>query len=638
MLSLERVARERIAEVCDRAFEETFRNDPNVFIIRSVHSKVAVLASHAALESRLAEQLGARLCASVVRVIATPSNHENVVRFENQAEFVSSFLSDYIAGTAWDHWYHGAFRTYRDLPVDQTVLAILIENLDCLGQILRSLKKANALIAVLAALGPEGQRRLWLRAATHFSEHISEDAIRIFVQIAFHLIDSLDLWASSRPSEQDCLRDYCFSKPASPQWTDPSSLASEVFEVLRFLARRGSLLLPQSFGTDDLSKLDAVLNSSCEWLDRILLKNSFLALLGPAPPQSSSCATTSRPSRLTPAQLRLLRSLLSSLREGLCPLDPAEANPHSHLLRLLAGLATAEPCASFACLHVLESVVEAWLVLRNSMQRNADLVNLRRGQLDYILANVCSADQNRLRAHLQSVANAGEPAIVVVEELLKQSPSKLIVAALDHLHSNCAGLFLLVRTVQDLRLSALLKDSGFPSLEPLLVALSLRIAGPDALQSDIIDPGAALWSGITAEEFPNHLSRLLTLDAIHFRNSLSELLTDQRLIDSGSGSEFIENLPVPNLPEEISNLIDFTAASLLHTWARWLPGLSRSSVPFLLEKFINRGGTLHFYSDHIDVTLSPGPLDAILKMAGYLSDSPFIPWLGNRFVRFRAAS
>jgi len=638
VLSLERVSRERIAEVCDRTFEETFQNDPSVFVVRSVHAKVAVLASHATLESRLAEQLGARLCASVVRVIAGPSNHENVVRFENQAEFVSSFLADYVAGTAWDHWYHGAFCPYRSLPTEQAVLSILIENLDYLGEILHRLTRANALSAVLAALGTDGQRRLWLRVATRSSGQLSEDAVRIFVQTAFHLIDSLSLWVSSRPSEQDTCRDYLLSQPASPQWTTPSSLASAVLDVLRFLTHQGLLLVPHSFAPDQIDKLNAALNDSCDWLDRSHLKNSFLALLAPVTPQSSMRASTLRPSLLTPAQVQLLRSLLLSIRERFCALDPVDRKPHAHLLRLLAALAAAEPSVNLAHLPVLESIVETWLALRERGQSDADLLALRRGQPDSLLGPVSPAEKNHLRPHLHSVANAGESAIALLEELLTQYPAKTSSAALDHFNSNCAGLFLLVRTVQDLRLAALFKEAGFPSVEPLLVALSLRIAGTSALQDGALDPCVALWSGIGAEGFANLLPRLRTLVLDCFRQNLSELIAAQGLIDPISPHEFALQPLSLELPPEISSVIEFTAACLLHAWARWLPGLSGSSVGFLLDKFISRTGALYLYADRIDVTLSPGPLDAILKMAGYLSDSPTIPWLGNRFVRFCATS
>jgi hypothetical protein len=638
VLSLERIARERIAEVCGRAFEETFQNDPSVFVVRSVHAKVAVLASHATLESRLAEQLGARLCASVVRVIAGPSNHENVVRFENCAEFVSNFLTDYVAGTVWDHWYYGAFFPYRGLPSEEAVLDILIENLDYLGEILHRLTRANALSGVLAALGADGQRRLWLRVATQSSGQLSEDAVLIFVQTAFRLIDSLALWASSRPSEQDTCRDYLLSQPASPQWTTPSSLTSAVLEVLRFLRNQGLLLVPHSFAPDQLDKLDAVLNASCDWLDRSHLKNSLLAILAPVTPQSSMRASTLRPSLLTPAQVQLLRSLLLSIREQFCALDPIDRTPHAHLLRLLAALAAAEPSVNLAHLPVLESIVETWLALRDRAQSDADLLALRRGQTDSLLAYMSPAEKNHLRPHFHSVANAGEPAIALLEELLTQYPAKTSSMALNHFNSNCAGLFLLVRTVQDLRLAALLKEAGFPSLEPLLVALSLRIAGISALQDGTLDPGAALWSGIGAEGFANLLPRLTTLDPDCFRQKLSELIAAQGIVDPISSPEFALQPPSLDLPREISSVIEFSAVCLLHAWARWLPGLSGSSIGFVLDKFISRAGALHLYADRIDVTLSPGPLDAILKMAGYLSDSPTIPWLGNRFVRFRAAS
>lgn len=639
MLSLERVARERIEEVCDRAFEETFQNDPTVFVVRSVHARVAVLATQATLESRLAEQLGARLCASVVRVIAGASNNENVVRFENQAEFVSGFLSDLVAGTAWAHWYHGAFRIHRDLPTDQTVLAVLFENLDCLGEILNRLTIANALVAVLKALGPEGQRRLWLRVATQSPGQPSEDAIRIFVQTAFHLIDSLSLWAASRPSEEGLFRDYLLSQPASPQWTDPSSLASAVVEVLRFLSRQGWISAPHTFRSDELVRLDAAINASCDWLDRSFLKNSFLMLLSPDSSENLVRSFTLRPSLLTPAQLRLLHSLLSVIRDRLCQLDPTDGNSHSHLLRILASLAAAEPSANLSHIPVLESIVETWLLLRNSATRDSDLLNLRYGQIESLLGSVPAAEKNRLRPHFQSVANAGEPAIAIILELLSQYSVKPRGSALEQFDSNCAGLFLLVRTVQDLRLATLLNEAGFPSLEPLLVALSLRIAGPLAVEAGNLDAGAAVWSGIVAEEFPTFLPRLATLDAYRFHHNLSELIAAQRLIDPIPSQEFADQpSSVVSVSPEISSLLDFTAASLLHTWARWLPGLSSSSIGFLLEKFVRRAGTLYLYPDRIDVSLSSGPLDAILRMAGYLSDSPTIPWLGNRFVRFRAAS
>jgi len=635
--SLERVARERIEEVCDRAFEETFQNDPSVFVVRKVQTHVAVLAPPAALESRLAEQWGARLCASVVRVIASTSNDENVVRFENQAAFVSSFLSDFVAGTAWDHWYHGAFRVHRRLAVDEAILAVLIENQDCLSQILHRLAKANALDAVLHALGPEGQRVLWTRVSRLTSGPLSEDALRIFVHSAFDLADSLSVWAAP-PSERDFLRGYLVTHPAVPNWIEPSSLASAVADVFRVLLRDGWLSIPDASHQDMLAKLDSALNSSYDWLDKSYLKNSLAALLSPASPERIVRSSTLRPPLPTPAQLRLLRSLLAAIQIRRCHLEPADKSVHSHLLRILAALASTETIASQATIQLIESIVEAWVTLRTSAEGDSALLNLRRRQLHFLLTRLSPSEKIRLQPHLESVANAGEPAIAVVEELLRQYPSIPQAPALAEINSACGGLFLLVRTVQDLRLSTLLKESGFDSLEPMLVALAIRISGPAAALDGNFDAGAALWAGIKAEESSFHLSRLATLASQLFRDKLAELVAAQRLVETFSSADFVDQpLPIA-LPPEVANVVDFAAASLLHGWARWLPGLSRSSVRLLLEQFVQRSAILHLYLDRIEVSLSPGPLDAILKMAGYLSDSPNASWLGNRFVRFRTAS
>src|SRR5262245_17891531 len=113
--ALGRVASEGIASACDRALGRVFEEDPIVYVVRKVTARIAVLAPRAALESRLADQWGECLCRSVVRTIAKGEDGGNLVRFDNQAEFVARFLTDFIAGGVWESWYYGAFRAYRDL-------------------------------------------------------------------------------------------------------------------------------------------------------------------------------------------------------------------------------------------------------------------------------------------------------------------------------------------------------------------------------------------------------------------------------------------------------------------------------------------------------------------------------------------
>ena len=77
-----------------------------------------------------------------------------------------------------------------------------------------------------------------------------------------------------------------------------------------------------------------------------------------------------------------------------------------------------------------------------------------------------------------------------------------------------------------------------------------------------------------------------------------------------------------------------TASSLLRLWARWLPNFSESSVPYLLRHFIRRAGRLEVYPDYLQVELEPGPLDMVLTMAGYLTPTDRLPWLGWRSLHF----
>ena len=80
-----------------------------------------------------------------------------------------------------------------------------------------------------------------------------------------------------------------------------------------------------------------------------------------------------------------------------------------------------------------------------------------------------------------------------------------------------------------------------------------------------------------------------------------------------------------------------TAVSVLRAWARWLPRLSGSSVPYLLENFIHRSGTLTVDAKRVLVEMDPKPLDVVIEMAGYTSDLERVDWLGGRnlIVRIR---
>src|SRR5690348_17311901 len=74
LATLESIARERIAEACDRSLEDVFESDPTVYVLRRVVSRVALLAKQQTSDAQLAEQWGQNLCRAVVRTIVDNSD------------------------------------------------------------------------------------------------------------------------------------------------------------------------------------------------------------------------------------------------------------------------------------------------------------------------------------------------------------------------------------------------------------------------------------------------------------------------------------------------------------------------------------------------------------------------------------
>ncbi|MBS1789195.1 MAG: hypothetical protein JST85_15830 [Acidobacteria bacterium] len=89
------------------------------------------------------------------------------------------------------------------------------------------------------------------------------------------------------------------------------------------------------------------------------------------------------------------------------------------------------------------------------------------------------------------------------------------------------------------------------------------------------------------------------------------------------------NLPNADL------MMDLTATILLRMWARWLRQFADSSIPYLLDNFIHRSGSVSLNEDALWVELEQKPLDIVLEMAGYTADLWLTPWLKQRRVRFQ---
>jgi hypothetical protein len=201
--------------------------------------------------------------------------------------------------------------------------------------------------------------------------------------------------------------------------------------------------------------------------------------------------------------------------------------------------------------------------------------------------------------------------------------------------TNCAGVYLLLRSVTDARLPALIDRLGAPPIGAILLGFGLRWSSEAACVGGRIDPGLVLLGG---PQGPRTLDDLRDAWAVigrrRQRRWQAELLALPGLADPAAEAELPAlahgQLGLPHA----DRVLALGALALLHAWARWLRGFSASSAPFLLNSFVRRPGRVARVGDDLVVWLEPRPLDVLLTLAGYTDELDLTPLYGRGRLRF----
>jgi hypothetical protein len=184
-------------------------------------------------------------------------------------------------------------------------------------------------------------------------------------------------------------------------------------------------------------------------------------------------------------------------------------------------------------------------------------------------------------------------------------------------------------------------DAGVPALArtcgvqlpALLAALAmewLELEWP-------LDPPALRWttchlgSGVVGQFAAADASALQALE-----EALHDRLRDQHVLaDDSAGSKSPPSFAGDVASSgDVRRLVGRIARLLIRGWTHWLPGLQASSLEFLRERCLHRGGSVRTGEHSVEVMLDPAPLDAVLELAGYLKPIETLPWLGDRSVVF----
>jgi hypothetical protein len=548
---LDRVVRRQLAGSLEKALDQGLGDDPTVYVLRRIDARLSLNVERGLADDLLARRWSEGLAGAVVRGIASgiacdSGDGANLVRFAGQAEYVASFVVDLLRDRAWDCWYYGAFQNLRSRGKEGAVGAVLLAYREHLPAILARLRDEGALEALLALLDRETLEALWKGLGG--LPGAAPEAARPLFAAAFGLAGRLELWTSAPPSRsaaEALLRDWAAAGGRAVDWRDARGLAAAVLDALRFLARRSLLRQPAALDGPAVRERLAAAQEELGWLDLPWLEESLTAWLGsPAPPAD----LPARPSAagLTPRQ----RELLADLEEILSKDSPDPAQGQSGSLadavRIYALLVAHAP--RWRGDPLATGMIQRLLDVRARLLE----AGLSREALAYLRGGTPAPPLPRAHEALRLLAGLGDAGLRVALLLLLEPGRRAAPPSLarkpemptpapvprpgESCETACAGLFLLLRTIRDLRLPALLGQPSWPPAGLGLAALGLRLAGSAALDGDRIDPGLALFAG---------LEEPLTLDGLReawaaagpddgFQAGLLRTLAGQRL---ATGSE-----------------------------------------------------------------------------------------------------
>lgn len=693
---LQRVAQRQLAGAFDTALDLAFEGDPAVYVLRRLQARVTLLQALETPESMLAAHWSERVSGAVVRAIAHDSGDgANLMRFADQADYVAHFIAALLSGHAWDRWFYAAFSDLRRLSTSEAVLAVLLRNQPYLAAILRHLFRLGFLDQLLASLGPEAGRRLWLELVSQRAAPLGAEAFAPFIWTAVRVARGLELWGSSAPGEDALVAEYLATRPAPPDWTDRRALAQALFQVLRFFAARGYLGNSGAIARQRFEERREHALADLDWLDREWLAAALLSIMTPPPLyQAQPDKRDARRPLLTPTQQALLVRIRDLIAAQTVRLDTVNPDSDANALRLFTALIEAE--ARWEQYPGVGEIIKRLLLCWKWTLLSADASTLMRDVADR------SADAPfelpaldappSARDAFESIRSLGVPALDVLRALTASTAQPGPRAAGEVWQSGCAGVFLLIRALLDARLPQVFQaavDAG--ALPSFLAAIGVQWGGR-------IDPGIALWAGLNpttlkvsdlvipeSDAVLNGLFAMLkrrcgidtTVARFHevslcgrqalvasnaagdiwplgcwvdstgpsaaatFLRKQWHALTgsEPEILEDDTGREALENALADlskGWPAEVPVNLAVTLAAIaaLRLWARWLPGLSGSSAPYLLKNFIRRPGAIQSGERCIEVYLEPGPMDVVLELAGYLREIEDVPWLDHRKVVF----
>jgi hypothetical protein len=489
---LDRIAEERLPDALADALDRALGDDAAVYALRSARCELFLSADAIADDTELARAWGERIAAAVVRAIHGASSGSNVVRFADRADQIASFIADLLRGEAWTTWIHHAFDHLRTHDVTAALCSVLVESGRDLSAVLAHLQRRGVLERVLARLDVDQLHLVWrqltgrepncfgreLSSTRLLGEQLTERdigsaaSLRPLFAAALRIIDLLDLWNEENQDTERLFRLWLASAPGWPDWRDRTSLTAAVLNAMGFLRRNAA---GREVREDQRAVLAGRLTkgfAESGWLDTDSLLTGVIRLLFEPEITIPLPDLPLRPadSGSTPRQKQLVADLRLVVRHQSVPWD-AHLDSPGNAVRLLALLVAqfphwnGDPLAAPFIEKLLHDIARGGAGIFDLPELRADMPPV-----------------SALRVTKQLAASAAGDEMPVVRD----------AAAV---YSACAGVFLLVRALLDVRLPALVATAEWPPLPASLLRLGLLWAGEAGIQGGKIDLGLNLLAG-----------------------------------------------------------------------------------------------------------------------------------------------
>jgi len=580
-----------------------------VVVVRELHAPLCLAVDDCTLDSHVVDLFSRACCDAMTTLLSTNPSTDTVMRFADETAFAGAFVAALLDGSAWRLWYFGAFHRYRRDGVGATVAALVREAgvapLPLFGWLARQGHLPRLLVHV-----PPAQARGLLDHAEASGMPAGPgpgDGNAVLVAAARRLLAALGGIAEGpAPGVLDeRIAAFLAERPVGPDWRSRASLSAWVGQLLRFVLRLapGDALELPATGVDALRGL---LAGPLDWLDGAAILDGLCTRPGHAGRPAIASGTAAAPRQLlSPRQERILVELARRLRDRTLVL-PDGAGADTLFVTLMAAAAAEmdDDAAGAGIATIVDLALRAW-----------------HGRAAHDHAAVAGASDP-----VAALRAAGPAALDLLATLRALDDAG---AAPDDT-GPMAGVLLLARAVNDLRLHALARHAGVP-VAPLMAALARLWAGIPVPAS----PVTALWCGeddggdTTLDRHGQALAAL--------REALATLLADRRMVEDG-GAALVDRdaaALAPLLPGcAVAADVAVIGALLLRGWGHWLPGMAASGPLFLLERTVRRGGSVVLDERRLAVELDPAPFDVVLRMAGYLAPLGPVAWLGGRTVHF----